>query len=568
MKKTLLALVLAAASCAAVQAQGPIPPIQSGYGAKGDFAITDDKFSSPLYERENVHVFRPAGATAPAPVVFFAPGYNNNDPAEYRALINHIVSRGYALVYAPFQILSGDITFHEKRYDTIFAGFEEAVKRYGESFDLSRVGYAGHSYGASATLAMMARGLERGWGREGLFIFAAAPWYYFEFSLRQFVNFPAHAKVLVQVYDGDNICDHRIGKEMFDRINLPASEKEFVLLRGEERLGYKLNAEHSTPSSGSDENALDYYGVYRLFDALADYAFTGNGAGQRIALGNGNGEQKFMGVWPDGQPVRELLAGDCLSVTRSSLSFLFPFAPNVINVTNASSASFSAANGLAPDSLAVALGTNLSLYPLLATGAPPLTLNGTVVKVKDSQCVERFAPLFFVAPTQVNYLVPAGTATGAATVTVFNEAGAVSVGTVQINQVAPSLFTANSDGRGTAAASVLRVQADGTQGYERAVQFDFSLSRHVPVPIDLSVADDQVFLLLFGTGLRYRTALSQVSATIGGVPVEVLYVGAQGLLGLDQINLRLSRSLAGRGEVEVVLTVEGKRANVVKVSFK
>lgn len=401
-----------------------------------------------------------------------------------------------------------------------------------------------------------------------MFIFAAAPWYYFEFSLRQFVNFPAHAKVIVQVYDGDNICDHRIGKEMFDRINLPASEKDFVILRSEEQVGYKLDAEHGTPSSGSDENALDYYGVYRLFDALADYAWTGNEAGRRIALGNGSDEQRFMGRWPDGQPVRTMLAGDCLSVTRSSLSFLFPFSSNVINATNASSASFSAANGLAPDSLAVALGTNLSLYPLPATGAPPLTLNGTVVKIKDGQCVEHLAPLFFVAPTQVNYLVPAGTAIGAATVTVFNEAGAVSVGTVQINRGAPSLFSANSDGRGTAAAAVLRVRADGTASYERAAQFDTGLSRYVPVPIDLGVADEQVFLLLFGTGLRYRAALNQVGVTIGGAPVEVLYAGAQGLLGLDQINLRLSRNLVGRGEVDVVLTVEGKRANVVRVSCK
>lgn len=77
MKKTLLAIWLAAALCIAVQAEGPIPPIPSGYGARGDFAVTADKFSSPLSDRENVYVFRPAGVNAPAPIVFFAPGYNN-----------------------------------------------------------------------------------------------------------------------------------------------------------------------------------------------------------------------------------------------------------------------------------------------------------------------------------------------------------------------------------------------------------------------------------------------------------------------------------------------------------
>lgn len=569
MEKSLLAFLLTLSLSFISQAQSPFQPIQSGYGANGPFAVTDEKFASPLYDRENVHVFRPAGAPAPAPVIFFAPGFANNDPDEYEALINHVVSRGYALVYAPFQIISGDITLHKKRYDTIFAGFEEAVKRYGSSFDLTRVGYAGHSYGGSALLNLSFRGLERGWGKDGLFLFVMAPWYYYEMSLSQFVNFPQHAKVIVQVYEQDGVCDHRVGKEIFERINLPASEKDFVMLLREERLGYKLEADHGTPS-GSGQDAHDFYGVYRLLDALADYAFAGKQEAKRIALGGGSAEQRFMGLWPDGRPVRELFAGDCVTVTRSPLSFLFPYSPTTINVTNVSSASFNVEMGLAPESLASALGTNLSKYPLPSEDPiPPLKLNGTVVRVKDSACVERSAPLFFAAPAQVNYLVPAGTANGAATVTVFNEAGAISAGTVQINSVAPSLFGANSNGQGVAAASVLRVKADGSQMYERATQFDFGLSRYVTFPIDVSDPNDQVFLLLFGTGLRYRQRLSGVSVTIGGVPVEVLYAGAQGgFFGLDQINLRLQRTLAGRGEMDVTLKVDGRTANIVRVNIK
>ena len=37
---------------------------------------------------------------------------------------------------------------------------------------------------------------------------------------------------------------------------------------------------------------------------------------------------------------------------------------------------------------------------------------------------------------------------------------------------------------------------------------------------------------------------------------------------LGQINLRLPRSLAGRGEVDITLTVDGRRANTVRVNFK
>jgi len=38
--------------------------------------------------------------------------------------------------------------------------------------------------------------------------------------------------------------------------------------------------------------------------------------------------------------------------------------------------------------------------------------------------------------------------------------------------------------------------------------------------------------------------------------------------GLDQLNLIVPRSLAGRGEVDVVLTVDGRTANTVKVNIK
>ena len=569
MQKPLIALLFSLSISFVSQAQSPFQPIQSGYGANGTFTVTDEKFPSPLYDNENVHVFRPAGATAPLPVIFFAPGFANNDPKEYEALINHIVSRGFALVYAPFQIVSGDITLHKKRYDTIFAGFEEAVKRYGSSFDLTRVGYVGHSYGASAILSLCFRGLDPGWGRDGLFLYVMAPWYYYEMSLAQFVNFPQHAKVIVEVFEQDGVCDHRIAREIFERINLPASEKDFIMLMREERLGYKLEADHGTPS-GSGQDAHDYYGVYRLLDALADCSITGAAEARRVALGGGSAEQRYMGLWPDGNPVRELVGGDCVNVTRSSLSFLFPYSPTTIGVANVSSASFKIETGLAPESLASALGTNLSRFPLpLEDAVPPTKLNGTIVKVKDSACVERLAPLFFVSPTQVNYMMPAGVANGLATVSVFNEAGAISVGTVQINSVAPSLFGANSNGQGAAAATVLRVKAGGAQVYESAVQWDTGLARYVTLPINVSDPGDQVFLLLFGTGFRYRQSLNGVTVTIGGVPVEVWYAGAQGgFYGLDQLNLLLPRSLAGRGEMDVTLKVDGRVANTVRIKVE
>jgi uncharacterized protein (TIGR03437 family) len=49
----------------------------------------------------------------------------------------------------------------------------------------------------------------------------------------------------------------------------------------------------------------------------------------------------------------------------------------------------------------------------------------------------------------------------------------------------------------------------------------------------------------------------------------VLYAGSQPQFsGMDQINLRLPRSLAGRGELDVFVTVDGKRANTVRIAVQ
>jgi uncharacterized protein (TIGR03437 family) len=64
-----------------------------------------------------------------------------------------------------------------------------------------------------------------------------------------------------------------------------------------------------------------------------------------------------------------------------------------------------------------------------------------------------------------------------------------------------------------------------------------------------------------------RTPAPLIGA-LGGTPVEALYAGLQPtFVGLDQINVRLLRSLAGRGEVEVVVEVDGKPANPVHMNI-
>ncbi len=242
---------------------------------------------------------------------------------------------------------------------------------------------------------------------------------------------------------------------------------------------------------------------------------------------------------------------------------------NTPPISTVSAANFTGAE-LASESIVAAFGNKLATRVQTALSVPlPTTLAGTIVKIKDSAGIERLAPLFFVAPSQVNLQVPMGTASGAATITITSGDGTVSIGTMNITTVAPSLFTANATGHGIAAAIAVRVKSDGTLIYEPVAQFDASQNRFVHVPIDLGAASDQVFLILYGTGFRHRSSLSAVNATIGGTNADVLYAGlVDGFVGLDQSNVRIPRTLAGRGVVDVLLTIDGKPANAVTVQVK
>jgi uncharacterized protein (TIGR03437 family) len=244
-----------------------------------------------------------------------------------------------------------------------------------------------------------------------------------------------------------------------------------------------------------------------------------------------------------------------------------PAAPAIACV---SAASFVPAAPVAPGSIAAGFGQGLAAGTLSAATVPlPTTLADTSVRVQDSQETERMAPLFFVSPAQINYLVPEGTATGRAVVNVVSRDQTVAMGALSVVSVSPGLFTANNDGRGAPAAIAVRYAADNSQSWDYAFQCAAAVGSCVPKPIDLGTETDRVYLQLYGTGIRGRSSLTGVSAKLGGTDAEIQYAGPQGtLVGLDQVNMLLPRSLRGRGEVEVTLSIDGTAANPVRVNIQ
>lgn len=237
--------------------------------------------------------------------------------------------------------------------------------------------------------------------------------------------------------------------------------------------------------------------------------------------------------------------------------------------TSTSAASY---NGqlVARESLVAIFGQSLSTVTLAASSLPlPIELGGTTVLVRDASGIERPAQIFFVSPGQINFLIPASTSIGTATVTVTSASGQLSRSLIPVGNNAPAIFSASAEGRGVAAAYIIRVKSDGTQLYEPVARYDSAAAKWVPLPVSLGPETDQVFLVLFGTGWRFNGPLSDVKVTVGGTPSEVLYIGPQGgFVGLDQINLRLGRQLVGRGLLDIQLAVDGVVSNLVQVQVQ
>lgn len=295
--------------------------------------------------------------------------------------------------------------------------------------------------------------------------------------------------------------------------------------------------------------------------------FLGGGSEERvfaIALDN-RGNAYVTGLTASYNfPIKNPAQGSLRGVADA---FIAKLADSGNTQTTVSAASYTGAT-IAPDQIVSSFGTGLANDIRVATSLPlPTSIQNTEVHVEDSLGVDRVAPLFFISPTQINFAVPSATADGAARIMVLNNGAIVSNETIQVARVAPGLFSANSTGRDVMAGVLLRVKNNGQQTFEQLARFDASSGKFVPVPIEFG--NDQLYLLAFGTGLRYRGGLPTVNAQVGGVQSDVLFAGAQGsLIGLDQINLALPRSLAGRGDVNVSLSVEGRAANTITINLK
>ncbi|HEX8422783.1 MAG TPA: Ig-like domain-containing protein, partial [Pyrinomonadaceae bacterium] len=200
---------------------------------------------------------------------------------------------------------------------------------------------------------------------------------------------------------------------------------------------------------------------------------------------------------------------------------------------------------VAPDQIAVARGVNLAFDALRAQRLPdgtfPHTLGGASLEVNGQS-----AQLFYVSPTQINFLVPSGIASGTAQVSVRNHDGYESRAVVSVLPAAAGVFTERGDGSGAAVAldaeTFLRSPFDPTGSNNRPRR-----------------------LTIFSTGVRHA---KNVVVNIGGRELTPENVSpSHDLPGLDEIHVLLPRSLAGAGVVPLRVRADGRESNPTTLTF-
>jgi|GEM_PF-1336348 len=224
------------------------------------------------------------------------------------------------------------------------------------------------------------------------------------------------------------------------------------------------------------------------------------------------------------------------------------------------------AGPLAIGSIATVFGNNMATGTGNASALPlPQSLHGArLVLHRDG--LERDCDLFYASPGQINFLIPDAFPTGPAYLTLYRDGVKKNYASVTIAEVRPTLFTANSDGEGAPAGQYLTVLGS-QQTPGELFTCPTGVGSCVPKPLEPRVAGDRdYYLVLYGTGIRYRTTMPVV--TIGGVAAEVTYSGPQWtFVGLDQLNVKVPRHLIGTGIQELKLQIDNAVANTVSIHF-
>ena len=246
-----------------------------------------------------------------APLIVFIHGGGAIHPIFYLEWIHHIVKKGNILVYPRYQLrLTGKFSnFFENTIQAVKDAIIELQSNEHVVPLLDNFAIVGHSIGGGITayMAAVAEDFNLPKPKGIMSVQPSVP----SGNLVDLSRIANETLMLVVVGEDDKHVGNKSAKTIFyDTTQIPTSQKDFIIQRTDKYGTPDLIANHLAPVClpiFNIVNAMDYYSTWKLFDALTDYAFYG--VNKEYCLGN-TSEQRFMGIWSDGTPVRELLVTD------------------------------------------------------------------------------------------------------------------------------------------------------------------------------------------------------------------------------------------------------------------
>jgi len=298
-------------------------------------------------------------APAQAPLIVFNHGWGAMDPQVYLAWIDHLVQRGNIVVYPLYQdtLRTATKDFTPNAIAAVKDAIHVLQTEPGQvKPDLDKFAIVGHSMGGPISANMAALCATQGLPvpRAVMCVEPGKTWgkpVWATIQLADLSQIPASTLLLTVTGDEDNLVRDVDAKRIFNEsTQVPLANKNYVTLVSDDHGQPPLKANHLAPAAwaqlppgttpaistqvgalvemlrkrleerlaSSEErpdfsntnrtlDAFDFYGTWKLFDGLTDAAFYGRN--RKYALGN-TSEQRFMGVWSDGVPVKPLIVTD------------------------------------------------------------------------------------------------------------------------------------------------------------------------------------------------------------------------------------------------------------------
>lgn len=332
----------------------PTPPAQPAAGPGGrDYPHAGVTRGTGGAGAGQYWIFEPADPMPHhAPVVVFLHGWGAMLPDLYLEWIHHIVRKGRIVIYPRYQ--ASLATSPAVMTDQAVSAVGEALKQLQTGHHvrpkLDEVAFVGHSLGGVIAANMAARASSSG----GLPVPGAlmvvqpadppltdrAVAFGQPSIMEDYGRIARQTLMLVVVGEEDRTVGERTARIIFRRAGVAPPNKNYVVLRSDRRGRPPLVADHYAPTAlppptdpevppvappwfwalalrlyglvtgqpdverrVQEADALDFYGLWKLFDALTDAAFYFRH--REVALGD-TPQQRYMGVWSDGVPVREL----------------------------------------------------------------------------------------------------------------------------------------------------------------------------------------------------------------------------------------------------------------------